>query len=124
MSDRERALKFYARLGFQFEEPSPESPPQSVEIINENGVRINLICSPGAGPRGRGEITGGGGGTPGVTHIAFVVRSVDEALAFVRRHGIRVAAGPKKASRRRYFFFRDPDGNLIELNEYRRPGAR
>ena len=42
---------------------------------------------------------------------------MDEAVAAVTAAGIRITEGPKEIARRRYFFIRDPDENLLEFNE-------
>src|SRR5262245_44877952 len=63
------------------------------------------------------------GGEPGppqtLHHIAFVVRrpeDVDEWANRVRGHGIPLAAEPKThRDGARSFYFRDPDGLLIQL---------
>jgi catechol 2,3-dioxygenase-like lactoylglutathione lyase family enzyme len=64
----------------------------------------------------------------GVGRIALRVRSVDEAAAWVRHHGIPVAGVAEftlpNGLRRKAFSIRDPDGLLVELIEYAEHSGR
>jgi catechol 2,3-dioxygenase-like lactoylglutathione lyase family enzyme len=119
VSDRARALAFYAGLGFQEEIDHAESPSKAVEIVNEHGLRINLICNGEPQPDAHNVLQDDPRKLPGLTHIAFAVDNLQAAMDYVRQSGLRITEGPRELPRRRYFFFRDPDGNVIELNEYR-----
>jgi catechol 2,3-dioxygenase-like lactoylglutathione lyase family enzyme len=120
VSDRQRALDFYAALGFQVElDHTGKSASNALEIVNEHGVRINLICNGSAQPRAYNVLQDDPRKPPGLTHIAFAVKNLEEALDLVCCLDIPVTEGPKELPRRRYFFVRDPDGNVLEINEYR-----
>lgn len=119
VSNRARALTFYEGLGFREEIDHAESPSKAVEIVNEHGLRINLICNGEPLAGGHNVLQDDARKLPGITHIAFAVDNLEAAMAYVRESGLRITEGPKELPRRRYFFFRDPDGNVIELNEYR-----
>jgi len=120
VSDRERALEFYGALGFRLElDHTGKSASNALEIVNEHGVRINLICNGKPQARAFNVLQDDPRQLPGLTHIAFAVTSLEQALDLVNRLDIPVTEGPKELPRRRYFFVRDPDGNVIELNEYR-----
>lgn len=60
--------------------------------------------------------------TPGSADVCLVVQSVADALSRLRSHGIDVFEGPVARTGARgpitSIYFRDPDGNLIELAEY------
>jgi len=113
-SDRQRALAFYQSLGFRIE---LEDESDAIELINSNGVRINLIVNADKDHCGSNILLDEPARRPGHTHIAFVVSSIEDSVAYVTRLGIRITDGPKQADRRRYFFIRDPDQNVLEFNE-------
>lgn len=116
VSDARAALEFYGRLGFEVELEAL-GQPATYELINAHGVRINLICNahrrPGAGNILLDETVK----HPGVTHAAFVVENLATVMRALRQAGIEITEGPKVEARRQYLFFRDPDGNVIEVNE-------
>lgn len=117
VSDRDTALDFYSRLGFRISAEFEDSP--AVELENDHGVRLNLISNAVSRPNNvlqDEEIK-----HPGITHVAFVVPSLQRAIAAVNSECWQITEGPKETGRRRYFFIRDPDGNVIELNELKSP---
>ncbi len=115
VSDRERALGFYAKLGFRLD---PEySSDNGAEILAPDGTRINLICNgtPRAGAHNilLDEPTK----WPGYTHAAFIVDSLQDLLDWAAAEGVKITEGPHDWGRRMTCFFRDPDGNVLEFNE-------
>ena len=114
VSDLDRAIAFYGMLGFRV---GPVDDKGAMELINGSDLRINLI--PNGEPRSTAHniLLDAAFKYPGITHAAFVVPSLDEAVAAVTSAGIRITEGPKEIERRRYFFIRDPDGNVLEFNE-------
>jgi catechol 2,3-dioxygenase-like lactoylglutathione lyase family enzyme len=114
VSDRQRALVFYQSLGFHIE---LEDESDAIELINNNGVRINLIVNADQNHCRSNVLLDEPVKRPGHTHIAFIVSSLEDAVAYVTGLGIRITEGPKQADRRQYFFIRDPDQNVLEFNE-------
>ena len=57
--------------------------------------------------------------TPGGEHFAFRVDDVDEACRELAAHGVKVSAPMQVPGAGRQAFFRDPAGNLVELNQPR-----
>lgn len=91
------------------------------------GPRVELISyrSPGgARPAGLGQSN-----TPGLRHVAFRVRDIERIVARLRQAGVRffsavqqVPAGQVSygADVQKYIvYFHDPEGNLLELCEYK-----
>ncbi len=61
--------------------------------------------------------------TPGSADLCFVTGdALEEVLADVRRAGVDIIEGPVERAGAtgpiRSFYFRDPDGNLIEIAQY------
>lgn len=117
VTDRERAVRFYARLGFR-PEPNEDSPEyEAVGLINDEGVRINLIYNGRPHPE-RNVLMDVPDKWPGYTHYAVLVDDLGEVLAWAAREGITVTEGPIEiGGRRTVAFIRDPDGNVIEFDE-------
>jgi catechol 2,3-dioxygenase-like lactoylglutathione lyase family enzyme len=60
---------------------------------------------------------------PGTQDLCFITRMpLEEAMAHVRACGVGIELGPVRKSGAlgdiRSFYFRDPDGNLIEVSNY------
>lgn len=116
VSDAEAALAFYAAFGFEVESQSHEGHT-TYELINANGVRINLVCNARRRRWARNILLDEAVKHPGLTHVAFVVRDLAAVVRILEDADIGITDGPTLEERRRYLFFRDPDGNLIEVNE-------
>ena len=115
VSDRERALRFYERLGFAVD---PEFTDDRVaEIVAAEGTRINLIFNGVARGPDANILLDEPVKWPGYTHAAFVVDSLDSVLGWAAREGVSITEGPVDWGRRLTCFLRDPDGNVLEFNE-------
>lgn len=113
VSDRVRALDFYARLGFALD---PEfSDDRVAEVVASDGTRINLIFNGVA--RANNVLLDEPVKWPGYTHGAFVVESLQAVIEWAAREGVRITEGPVDWGRRLTCFLRDPDGNVLEFNE-------
>ena len=115
VSDAERALRFYANLGF---EPDPEFTDDDVaEIVAPDGTRINLIFNGVARDGAHNILLDDATKWPGYTHAAFVVDSLQRLMDWAALEGIAITEGPHDWGRRMTCFLRDPDGNVLEFNE-------
>lgn len=117
VSDRDEALGFYEKLGFVEEAFFADYPAN--EMVSAAGVRINLIFN--------GERRSGSGNIlfdeqtryPGITHPAFVVDDLGALADLCRLEGIVITEGPLDiGTRRKALFIRDPDGNVLEFDEF------
>lgn len=114
VSDRTRALRFYAALGFVLNEDLPDH--QAAELCNAQGVRLNLIFN--AQPSPHNVLLDEARKWPGLTHVAFVVDDLERLGRGLAVQGARPTEGPLRIGRRRIaVFFRDPDGNVLEFNQ-------
>ena len=112
--DVDRALAFYALLGFG--EPY-KVPDDDVTIIrNKNGVEINLIHNGTDDHGGNNVLMDVPEKYPGYTHAALRVTSVAATIKFLEDHKIPITEGPVELGKGNLsVFVRDPDRNVIEL---------
>lgn len=115
VSDAARALAFYAKLGFVLD--SAHSTDTAAEIVNAQGVRLNLILNGVPTPAGDNVLLDRPLKWPGYTHAAFVVDRLDELLAWAAANAVAITEGPVDWGRRTTCFIRDPDSNVLEFNE-------
>ena len=107
-TDIERSARFYSdALGFEevrrlhFEDGS-----YLVQLVHEGSI-IELFGGGKPAENDRGEV--------GYTHIALQVDSVDEEHARLTALGFDFHVPPQDVQGIRCAFFRDPDGNPIEI---------
>jgi catechol 2,3-dioxygenase-like lactoylglutathione lyase family enzyme len=115
VSDAERALRFYAKLGFRLD---PEFSDERVaEIVADDGTRINLIFNGVEREGAHNILLDEPVKWPGYTHGAFIVDSLERLMDWAAAEGIAITEGPHDWGRRLTCFIRDPDGNVLEFNE-------
>jgi catechol 2,3-dioxygenase-like lactoylglutathione lyase family enzyme len=115
VAERSRSLAFYALFGFR-ETAWHETPRVSV-LRNEQEMELNLIVNADAVAAGN-VLMDVAAKHPGYTHIAFYVASLEAAMAALQQHGIAISEGPVKLGEHILAcFVRDPDANVIELDE-------
>ncbi|GIT91045.1 VOC family protein [Jannaschia pagri] len=89
-------------------------------LIGKNGIHVELFCAQGAAP-GPDEAKGVGQsmGQRGWKHLAFAVPDLAAATEDLRAAGVPVLVEPVRDAPPgySYAFFRDPDGNHVELVE-------
>lgn len=96
-----------------------------------NGPRVELlkyVNPPGATPAGLGTSN-----THGLRHLAFRVDDIDAAVATLREANVNFFSGIQDVPtsqvtyaggvRKRLVYFHDPEGNLLELCEYKAPAG-
>lgn len=113
--DLERALRFYALLGFKLH---ARAANDAVAIVrNEHEVELNLVYNANADAGGKNVLMDVGEKYPGYTHLALRVASIKAAIEALRANGIRITQGPVSFGRDGHVsvFVRDPDLNVVEL---------
>ncbi|MEM7490326.1 MAG: VOC family protein [Pseudomonadota bacterium] len=87
-------------------------------ILARGDIRLEIFSRPGAmpGPDEAQDLMASFGAR-GWKHVAFTVADVDAAIATLREAGIPILSAPvtNPEAGLRYAFFRDPDGNHVEL---------
>lgn len=118
VTDEARAIEFYEHLGFR-PEPGRRWPEHSaIELINDGGVRLNLIFNAEVHPAGHNVLMDEPVKWPGITHLAFEVPDLEAVIERMNERGVTITEGPLQiGDGRRICFVRDPDGNVIEFDE-------
>jgi lactoylglutathione lyase len=113
--DLERALEFYAILGFALHHKAAND---AVAVVrNAHDVEFNLVYNANAEAGGKNILMDVGEKYPGYTHIALRVASIKAAIVALRENGVRITQGPVSFGRDGHVsvFVRDPDLNVVEL---------
>ena len=109
VSDKERALRFYCGLlGLQVDDSRPESGyPGAWLKVGDGQIHLLELGRPGDGVKAFGH-----GGRD--RHVALNVSDLNAVMQALDMAGV---AYTLSRSGRSALFFRDPDGNAIELVE-------
>ena len=115
VAETERAMAFYAMLGFELLYDVPYD--EVVIIRNTNDVEINLITNADNSNDGNNILMDVADKFAGVTHVALRVQSIRETIEVLAEYGVEITQGPVKFGDDGHVsvFVRAPDRNVIEL---------
>lgn len=114
--DLERSVKFYELLGFT-KTAGPIGPEPVAILDHPSGVELNLVLNaPKADdPNVLMDVPEK---HPGITHLALSCPDIMAAKAALEARGIALSGGPIQFGPNvKGIFVRDPDRNVIELNQ-------
>jgi len=113
-TDVERAARFFVeKLGFRETMRLETSHSGTIIFVSLGGCEVELF---GRGKPKDPKESSFGGEVVGYKHITLLVDSVDEEYARLKALGVGFFMDPTSAeSGLRLAFFKDPDGNAIEL---------
>lgn len=131
----ERALRFYRDvMGFRVVLDKEAGGPALSAGHGREGVRARIVLLEVPGGRTRLELLHyrSHEGTPlpsdnqpydeGLRHISFLVTDLDRAYTMLRSKGVQFISAPAQpqtpaALGGRFYYFRDPDGVILEIEE-------
>ena len=121
--DFERARAFYELLGFELT-MGPFGPDRVAIFDHPSGLEINLIVN-AAEATEPNVLMDVPQKHAGYTHIALAVSDLGEAQSRLEKAGYPITEGPVRfPNGTRAIFVRDPDRNVVELDELARQASR
>lgn len=114
--DLARARAFYELLGFEFI-AGPVGPEPVAILRHPGGAEVNLILN-AAEADTENPLMDVPVKKPGYTHMALLTDDLDAAQKTLESNGFPLTEGPNTyPDGTRAFFVRDPDRNVVELNQ-------
>ena len=118
ISEKTASVAFYQTLGFDLIADAGFERGHPIIMRNKvSGVTINLL-GPSTSSEGTNVLMDLAEKHPGYTHMALRVASMEETKAFLQEEGIPTT-GSFSFGGLTAVFIRDPDRNVIELDEFR-----
>ena len=103
VADNDVATRFYVEVLGLTEIPRPDLGFPGAWLAMADGRQVHLLQVDGwVAPMGQ--------------HFAFEVDDIDAVRAHIEAHGVNVSAPKEIPGVCRQAFFKDPSGNLLELN--------
>lgn len=113
--DMNISKEFYGKLGFRFL-LGPVGPEPVAIIEHDSGVNINLILNTSRDASSDNILMDRPEKHAGYTHIALEVSDVDAVETQLALLGIEITERVEFGGAK-FFFIRDPDGNVIEFHK-------
>jgi len=114
--EKARSIRFYGALGFQLVSDTGFERGHPIIMQHPSGVVLNLL-GPATDEPGPNVLMDVERKPPGYTHMALRVRSLDEVRRLMDEQGVPLS-GSFAFKGLKAVFVRDPDGCVIEFDEY------
>ena len=114
--EKQRAVAFYEGLGFALIVDTGFEKGHPIMLRHPAGIVLNLL-GPATEAKDENVLMDIDPKHAGYTHMALKIASLDEAEAFLAERDIAIT-GRFTFKDMRSLFIRDPDRNVIELDEY------
>jgi lactoylglutathione lyase len=111
----EVSRNFYEKLGFVFI-AGPIGPEPVAIVEHPSGVNINLILNVSDEAPRKNVLMDESIKYPGYTHFALEITDYDSLERQIKEMNIDIT-GRVEFEGARFFFIRDPDGNVIEFHQ-------
>jgi lactoylglutathione lyase len=124
VTNKKISVDFYEILGFKILDDVGFEKGHPIIMQHPSGVVLNLL-GPANMPNDKNILMDVDDKYPGITHVSFKVDSMDTAKAFLAEKAIPLS-GEMTFKDLHAVFIRDPDRNVIELDDYlgQEPEAR
>jgi len=113
--DLDISREFYGKLGFKFI-VGPVGPEPVAIVEHPSGVNINLILNASNEAPRINILMEDPVKYPGYTHVALEISNYSSAMEQIKDLGIAIT-GQVEFNGAKFFFIRDPDGNVIEFHQ-------
>ena len=110
------ARSFYEKLGFEFI-VGPIGPEPVAVMEHPAGININFILNASEDASEENLLMDVPEKHTGYTHIALEITDTEQVEQQVMAVGIEITETVELADGRKFFFIRDPDGNVIEFHK-------
>jgi len=128
----EAASEFFKKLGFDVEDRAELSGEWISQIVGLKNVRaeyiklrfprseLRLELIRYDSPSSNEKADGGQANDPGLRHLAFAVKDIDELVEQLKSEGVEFLSPVHTYEKtgKRLVYFRGPEGILLELAEY------
>lgn len=108
VTDLEKSIAFYRDIvGLPLDRRFSAGPGGEIAFLGDGETQVELI-----------ERIGPKSTIGNAVSLGFAVDSLDDALAFVAEHGIKVESGPFQPNDHiKFFYILDPDGLRIQFSQ-------
>ena len=113
--DLDVSREFYGKLGFEFI-AGPVGPEPVAIVEHPSGININLILNASRDAPRKNVLMEDDMKYPGYTHIALEITDYDSTKSNIAKLGFSIT-DEVEYNGAKFFFIRDPDGNVLEFHK-------
>ena len=119
VADLERSVEFYETLGFKVEiRYKGEDGGYDIVHLKLGENYVELFSKPGISQRNVSDAFAGDIDTIGIKHFSLCSNDLEATVRYLRGNGLEPTSEIMQGKTvSKYVFFRDPDGNWVEIAE-------